>query len=506
MVKKALVVGVNGYGFPNELPNGTRDAESFANTLETIYRFDDVRILHDGEATKDGVDRGLEWLFQSATVNDRLVFYFSGHGCRIEKSGILEEALVLQDGRLLNDHDLAERMESLPAGIVTVVLDCCFSGLDEMLIHPGGQIELVRAKHWIATDPERGRLERSITPGAKAFTPFGHVKPATLEATAAHLQSASWIDAPARLIPLAEPQAKAVLVMACLADETTLVSTVQTDGLSPFTYCLLNTIKRLGPSRAAIEMLQATGQELRRLGLRQTPLVKEPIQPEHLALRTFLTFQPTLLLHPSSMPGRESEEELTRSIAEAVRNTLVIMKEGRTMQGTMSGTPAAFGEEIVNTVTPIVASILQARASHPYGGSFSPLGQGGFSPQGWPGSQGWSGAQGWSGGLGQRGGLEEIGPIVAAVIPAVLAGIQGRAAYQPYLPGLQPQQQPQLFQQPQMFQQPQLFQQPFQQGLGAGVQPYEVAQLVSAVTPIVASLVQSRSYQGHFGQFLPRVA
>lgn len=42
--------------------------------------------------------------------------------------------------------------------------------------------------------------------------------------------------------------------------------------------------------------------------------------------------------------------------------------------------------------------------------------------------------------------------------------------------------------------------------MGLGVQPYEVAQIVSTITPLVASLVQSRSYQGHFGQFLPRAA
>jgi hypothetical protein len=29
---------------------------------------------------------------------------------------------------------------------------------------------------------------------------------------------------------------------------------------------------------------------------------------------------------------------------------------------------------------------------------------------------------------------------------------------------------------------------------------------VSTITPIVASLIQSRSYQGHFSQFLPRAA
>ena len=49
------------------------------------------------------------------------------------------------------------------------------------------------------------------------------------------------------------------------------------------------------------------------------------------------------------------------------------------------------------------------------------------------------------------------------------------------------------------------FQSPYGQG-GANLQPYEVAQIVSAVTPLVVSLLQSRSYQGHFGRFLPRAA
>jgi hypothetical protein len=116
------------------------------------------------------------------------------------------------------------------------------------------------------------------------------------------------------------------------------------------------------------------------------------------------------------------------------------------MHATMN-TATAFGEEygtIVNTVTPIVASILQSR--QPYGGFGSP----GLGAQGWAGAQGWVGfgqqggpggfgQPGLSGGFGQRAGLEELGPIVAAV----LASLQGHAfqqpyLQQPYLPGLQP--------------------------------------------------------------------
>ena len=501
-MKKALVVGINGYGFPNDLPSCVRDAEMFGNILEAVYRFDHVRVLKDGEATREGVDRALEWLCQSATANDRLVFFFSGHGCRYEKNGIIEEALVLQDGRVLDGHHLADRTENIPSGVLTLVLDASFSGLDEMLIHPSGQVEVSRAKRWIPTDVDRGRQERSLTPGTKAFSPFGDGKPVSPAAIAAHVRSGSPLESPpARLVTAVEPQAKTVLVLPCLADEMTTVSTSQTNGLSPFTHCLINAIRRLGHNRSAIELLQATGYELRQLGFRQTPRLMEPAQPEHLGLRAFLTFQPVLFVYPSSTPGSEGEDELTRSIAEAVRSTLINIKEGRSMQATLPGGQTFLGEDvgtIVNTVTPIVVSLLQSRAYQPQPGA------GGFSPFG-SGTPGWMGSQGsWGGGFGQRGLHDEIGQIVGAVVPAVLASLQSRA-YQPYLPGFQPQ----SFQGGYgSFQGGQGFQGGYggQAPWGPTLQPYEIAQIVSAVAPIVASLIQSRSYQGHLGQFMPRAA
>jgi len=469
-VKKALVIGINSYGFPNDLPSSGRDAEMFGNVLETVYRFDQVRVLKDGEATRDGVDRGVEWLCQSASANDRLVFFFSGHGCRYEKNGTVEEALVLQDGRLLDGHHITDRTQHVPAGVLTLVVDAAFSGVEEMLIHPNGQVEIPRSKRWIPVEADRGRQERLITSGTKAFTSFGHVKPVSLAALAAHVRRGSSLDAPpARLTSAAEPGTKTLLVVPCLADETTTAATSQTGGLSPFTYCLINAIRRLGHNRSAIELLQATGYELRQLGFAQTPLLREPAEPEHLGLRAFLTFQPVLFVYPSSTPGSEGEDDLSRSIAEAVRSTLINIKEGRSMHATIPG-----------------------------GQTF--MGEGGFSPFGF-GTPGWSGQQGmWGGGFGQqqRGLHEEISQIVSAVVPAVLASLQNRS-YQPYLPGFQPP--------------------PFQGGFGGfqgghgfsggmagSLPPWELAQIVSAVTPIVASLVQSRSYQGHLGQFMPRAA
>jgi hypothetical protein len=194
------------------------------------------------------------------------------------------------------------------------------------------------------------------------------------------------------------------------------------------------------------------------------------------------------------MPGRERDEELSRSISEAVRNTLNTMKEERTMQATTSGGQTLLGDDIgaiVNIVTPVVAAVLQSRAQQqPYGNQFSPIGFAQQGPQ-----QGWLGGQQWwgQGAFGQRGLHEEVALIVGAVLPAVLPALQSRA---------QQMQQPFFQQQLPYFQQQPYFQ-PFQSQAGWGVHPGEIAQIV---TPIVTSLLQSRSYQGHFGQTMPRAA
>jgi hypothetical protein len=449
MAKKALAVGVGGYGFPNDLPNGARDAEAFGSMLESIYRFDHVRVLKDGQASRESVERALDWLVQDAGPNDRLVFFFSGHGCRVERDGVIEEALVLQDGRVLDDRQLTGRIEPLPPGVFTAVLDCCFSGFDEMLVHASGEVEVTRSKRWIPGDGDRGRAERLVAQGKKAYTPFGLTKPAQVEALAAHFRAGPSLDpSPARLIALAEPVARGMVVTACLADEATAAGTADTGALSPFTHCLLTEIRRRGPNRPAFELLQATGHELRRLGFKQTPLVKEPLQPEHLGLRAFLTFQPVLSVFTPQGPGREHDDEVVRSIAEAVRVALTNIQEVRSMQPTMPGAQTFF--------------------SDPYAG----------------GGYGW---QGTHGGFGQRAPYEEISQIVGAIVPAVLANLQGRFQ-QPFQPWSHPQppfgyssQSPQL-------------------------PPYDLAQIVGMVTPIVTSLIQARWYQGHFGQFMPRAA
>lgn len=424
---------------------------------------------------------------------------------------MLGDALVLADGRWLADHELLERAEPLPAGILTVVLDCSFgSGLESLLLLPDGEVEAARIKRWIPPDPERLRQHRESLGRARSLSPFGFSKPATSDALLAGLSGVGLDPAPARVTALADPAAKAVIVCPCLEDENALDATSQTAGVSAFTYCLLASARRLGPNRSAIEVIQTAGHELRRLGIRQTPTLKEPLQPEHLGLRAFLTFQPALFVY-SPTPGGEAEDPLTRSIAEAIRNAFDAAKEGRSMHATMAPGQMTYGDDIgtiVNTVTPIVASVLQARGYQPYA-----------PPAGWSQPAGGFGQQQL--GLGfpspMGGGLQphEIAHIASTVTPLVLSLLQARSPYAPF------GQPPFASGSPWSLGS---FGAPVQSGWGlpwggygqpgfgftptAGMTlaPHEISQIVGVLTPVVTSILQTRSYQMHAGQGLPRAA
>ncbi len=170
---------------------------------------------------------------------------------------------------------------------------------------------------------------------------------------------------------------------------------------------------------------------------------------------------------------------------------------------------------IVNTVTPIVASVLQSRSSQPYGGGFTQM-PFGFMPP-----------------IGQA---HDIGQLASTITPLVLSLLQGR--HQPFAMGGQPfyGQSPwgygggfpgagsggfQQGGQPWGGFQGGIGGQPsggFQQGgmgaqswggfygTGLGVQPHEIAQIVSAVVPVVVSLLQSRGYAAQPWQSMPRAA
>lgn len=140
---RALIIGVNEYMHPKvgDLRNARSDAEKFLNFTLTDLQFDpaDVMTLFDTQATGATVRDAIQThLIEGSSPGDRVLFYYSGHGTRVDdKNGDeddrLDEAIVLSDaglakGGLMIDDELDRALSWLQDRRTLFVFDSCHSG------------------------------------------------------------------------------------------------------------------------------------------------------------------------------------------------------------------------------------------------------------------------------------------------------------------------------------------------------------------------------------------
>lgn len=139
MAKKALCVGINDYPFAgNDLKGCVNDALGWAKLLNEHFGFDqaDIKILLDGEATKDNILAALDELIAGGAPGDTLVFTNSSHGTYLTDTGgdepdKYDEALCPYDceTNLIVDDELRTRLDTLKPGVsFTLISDSCHSG------------------------------------------------------------------------------------------------------------------------------------------------------------------------------------------------------------------------------------------------------------------------------------------------------------------------------------------------------------------------------------------
>ncbi|AVH66285.1 nSTAND1 domain-containing NTPase [Nostoc sp. 'Peltigera membranacea cyanobiont' N6] len=152
----AIIIGINEYsnGIP-PLKTPVNDALKLGEILQSIYKYD-VQLLLDSQATLEGLNSLLAAFKQKTlplanetvqvTENDRVLFYFAGHGIvpadGLENKGDPLGYLVPQDARgdillqeqveiskvLLPMQALHDALAELPCRHMLVILDCCFAG------------------------------------------------------------------------------------------------------------------------------------------------------------------------------------------------------------------------------------------------------------------------------------------------------------------------------------------------------------------------------------------
>ena len=141
----ALLVGISEYADPSiaDLEYAASDAREVALVLETQCGFarPDILLLTEGEATRDGLAAGFEWLHEQVGPSDLAFIYFAGHGSTVvdregdEADGDgMDECILPQDAILLNpstyvtDDELGAWIAGLGSGAVSLFLDSCYSG------------------------------------------------------------------------------------------------------------------------------------------------------------------------------------------------------------------------------------------------------------------------------------------------------------------------------------------------------------------------------------------
>ena len=139
----ALIIGINDYDSVQDLNYAVEDALSIKNMLINDYSFKrkNVRVLIDGEATQNNIQRELNYIVKSAGKNDRVVFYFAGHG-ETEELGLDGGDmgfLIPVDGNLDDKYLTSIPMDELKriskwskAKHMLFLVDACYGGLAAM--------------------------------------------------------------------------------------------------------------------------------------------------------------------------------------------------------------------------------------------------------------------------------------------------------------------------------------------------------------------------------------
>src|SRR5919202_424590 len=177
MSKKAFLVGINNFTRPDWQLNGCiNDTVAVRELLQSYFDFqdDDIKVIHDRDATAQGIRDGLGWLLQNARSGDVRIFHFSSHGTQVpdesdDEMDVQDEVIVPFDhdwSKPFRDDDLRAIFDTIPDGVnFTFIADCCHSGsiqkglLDSGIefkpryLTPGSRRKIAIRKHSLPGSP-----------------------------------------------------------------------------------------------------------------------------------------------------------------------------------------------------------------------------------------------------------------------------------------------------------------------------------------------------------------
>ncbi len=132
----AIVIGINNYQYGPPLGYAINDAEATAKTLADEFGFNANRItlLTDKDASRSNIMDLFTSYIHNVGVDDRIVFFFAGHGHTVIGRRGEVGFLVPYDGdtqnlsTLIRWDELTRNADLIPAKHILFVMDACYGG------------------------------------------------------------------------------------------------------------------------------------------------------------------------------------------------------------------------------------------------------------------------------------------------------------------------------------------------------------------------------------------
>ena len=148
----AIIIGINEYRAAPNLGYAKNDAEEFAHILQDRFSFKDSKItlLLDESATRAAITSSISRLANETGSDDRVVFFFAGHGYTHPGKRGEVGFLVPHDGdrsdlsTLVRWGDLTSAAELVPVKHLMFIMDACYGGLAIMRSLPPGAMRFVK--------------------------------------------------------------------------------------------------------------------------------------------------------------------------------------------------------------------------------------------------------------------------------------------------------------------------------------------------------------------------
>lgn len=133
---RAYVIGINAYqnGIP-QLRTAVTDAERLGKLLKESHGYNVLTLPCNGAPTLATLRELIHTkMLQEVGANDRVLFYFAGHGIALDGDDGPEGFLVPEDANredrssFLAMTELSDALATLPCRHLLLILDCCFAG------------------------------------------------------------------------------------------------------------------------------------------------------------------------------------------------------------------------------------------------------------------------------------------------------------------------------------------------------------------------------------------